>query len=135
MEFEVICSWKKDWYFWQLYIVDIHPWPCIYVHVLLNNISAWCCSMLTWCGEREMNIGWDQIWGMCGIYHLIFLHVFLLDTAIHAISNTLERPTFVKRSDVIFFNCNSKLKNSKNISVNYWYSHQNLGVTFETKNE
>lgn len=67
---------KKRWYFWQLYIVDIHSWPCICVHVLLNNISAWCCSMLAWCGEREMNVGWDQIGGMYGIYHFIFLHAF-----------------------------------------------------------
>lgn len=34
-----------------------------------------------------MNVGWDQIGGMYGIYHFIFFHAFLHDTAIHAVSN------------------------------------------------
>lgn len=94
---------KKRRYFWQLYIVDIHSWPCICVHVLLNNISAWCCSMLAWCGEREMNVGWDQIGGMYAcIYHFIFLHAFLHDTAIHAVSNIRKTNFCQKVRHVIF---------------------------------
>lgn len=52
--------------------------------------------------EREMNVGWDQIGGMYGIYHFIFFHAFLHNTAIHAVSNIGKTNFYQKVRHVIF---------------------------------
>lgn len=90
--------------------------------------------------EREMNVGWDQIGGMYAcIYHFIFLHAFLHDTAIHAVSNIRKTNFCQKVRHVIFLSLekrenNSKLKKNSvtKQTYDYQYSHQNFVITFET---
>lgn len=91
-----------------VFLATVHCWHSFLAMYLRTcAFEQYKCLMLFNAGmmwrEREMNVGWDQIGGMYAcIYHFIFLHAFLHDTAIHAVSNIRKTNFCQKVRHVIF---------------------------------